>query len=131
PAVPAYGPVVRGTNAAGLAGYYQLTHDHLVPALRQWLTRKQRETRRGRMQLRLAERAALWSARPENRQLPGWWESLNILLFTREREWTASQTRMLRAASRLHLIQLGVLAILLALAGAAVWQWSAAQRAGH
>jgi serine/threonine protein kinase len=39
--------------------YYQLTHDYLVPALRQWLTRKQRETRRGRAELRLAERAAL------------------------------------------------------------------------
>ena len=41
--------------------YYQLTHDYLVPSLRDWLTRKQRETRRGRVELRLAERAALWS----------------------------------------------------------------------
>ena len=39
---------------------------------------------------------------------------------------------MLRAASRLHLIQLGVLVILLVLAGAALWQWVfAAQRASH
>ena len=29
--------------------YYQLTHDYLVPSLRDWLTRKQRETRRGRV----------------------------------------------------------------------------------
>ena len=28
--------------------YYQLTHDYLVPALREWLARRQRETRRGR-----------------------------------------------------------------------------------
>ena len=28
--------------------YYQLTHDYLVPSLREWLTRKQKETRRGR-----------------------------------------------------------------------------------
>src|SRR5207244_4373958 len=118
--------------AAGVAGYYQLTHDHLVPALRQWLTRKQRETRRGRMELRLAERAALWRARPESRQLPGWWEPLNIVLCTRERDWTAYTEQMLRAASRLHLIQLGVLVILLVLAGAALWQWVfAAQRASH
>ncbi len=33
---------------------YQLTHDYLVPPLRQWLFRKQRETRRGRAELRLA-----------------------------------------------------------------------------
>ena len=39
--------------------YYQLTHDYLVPSLRKWLTRKQKETRRGRAELRLAERAAL------------------------------------------------------------------------
>src|SRR5262249_39909800 len=56
--------------------YYQLTHDYLVPSLRQWLTRKQRETRRGRAELRLAERSAAWNAKPERRQLPAWWEWL-------------------------------------------------------
>src|SRR5262249_39903700 len=50
--------------------YYQLTHDYLVHSLRDWLTRKQRETRRGRAELCLAERAALWDSRPEKRQLP-------------------------------------------------------------
>ena len=50
--------------------YYQLTHDYLVHSLRDWLTRKQRETRRGRAELKLAERSALWSDRPENRFLP-------------------------------------------------------------
>ena len=38
--------------------YYQLTHDYLVHSLRDWLTRKQRETRRGRAELRLAERSS-------------------------------------------------------------------------
>ena len=28
--------------------HYQLTHDYLVPALRTWLTREQKQTRRGR-----------------------------------------------------------------------------------
>jgi serine/threonine protein kinase len=31
--------------------YYQLTHDYLVHSLRDWLTRKQKETRRGRAEL--------------------------------------------------------------------------------
>ena len=46
-------------NQATLASgqYYQLAHDYLVHSLRDWLTRKQRETRRGRAELRLAERA--------------------------------------------------------------------------
>src|SRR5207237_1095408 len=33
------------------ARYYQLTHDYLVHSLRDWLTRKQKETRRGRAEL--------------------------------------------------------------------------------
>jgi serine/threonine protein kinase/formylglycine-generating enzyme required for sulfatase activity len=97
--------------------YYQLTHDYLVPALRQWLTRKQRETRRGRMELLLAERAALWSVKKESRQLPGWWEWLNLLRLTRHKDRTATQRQMLRAAARKHLVQAGVLVILLALIG--------------
>src|SRR5262249_25649299 len=36
---------------------YQLTHDYLVHSLRDWLTRKQKETRRGRAELLLADRA--------------------------------------------------------------------------
>src|SRR5262249_9097137 len=52
--------------------YYQLTHDYLVHSLRDWLTRKQRETRRGRAELRLAERSAAWNSKPENRHLPTW-----------------------------------------------------------
>ncbi len=63
------------TQAAGR--YYQLTHDYLVHSLREWLTRKQRETMRGRAELRLAERSAAWNAKPENRYLPAWWEWLN------------------------------------------------------
>ena len=43
--------------------YYQLTHDYLVPSLREWLTRKQKETRRGRAELKLAERTALWNVK--------------------------------------------------------------------
>ena len=56
--------------AAQQEKYYQLTHDYLVPSLRDWLTRKQKETRRGRAELKLAERSALWNAKPENRHLP-------------------------------------------------------------
>src|SRR5262249_17844055 len=82
--------------------YYQLTHDYLVPSLRDWLTRKRRETRRGRAELRLAERAALWSAKPENRLLLSVWEWASIRLLTRRRDWTGSQTVMMKRAGRVH-----------------------------
>ena len=82
--------------------YYQLTHDYLVPSLREWLTRKQKETRRGRAQLRLAERAALWNAKPENQQLPAWWEDLRIRWLTDRQKWTEPQWKMMRRAGRVH-----------------------------
>src|SRR5262249_17866337 len=85
--------------------YYQLTHDYLVPALRDWLTRKQKETRRGRAELRLAERAALWHAKPENRYLPAWWEWANIRALTRKKDWTSPQRKMMRKATRYQLVR--------------------------
>jgi serine/threonine protein kinase/formylglycine-generating enzyme required for sulfatase activity len=94
--------------------YYQLTHDYLVPSLRDWLTRKQRETRRGRAEVRLAERAALWHAKPENRYLPAWWEWLNIRALTRKKDWTPPQRRMMHKAGRHHLLRGAALAVLLA-----------------
>ena len=82
--------------------YYQLTHDYLVPSIREWLTRRQRETRRGRAELRLADRSAIWAAKPENRQLPSLWEWSNIRLLTRSKDWTEPQRRMMEKAARVH-----------------------------
>src|SRR5262249_39093222 len=81
---------------------YQLTHDYLVHSLRNWLTRKQRETRQGRAELRLAGRAALWNAKPENRLLPSVVEWANIRLFTTKNDWTEPQRKMMRQAARTH-----------------------------
>jgi serine/threonine protein kinase/formylglycine-generating enzyme required for sulfatase activity len=100
--------------------FFQLTHDFLVPSLREWLTRKQRETVRGRAELRLAERAEIWHARPQARHLPAWWEVLNVLLCTRRRDWSPPQRKMMRAALRRQFTQgllLALLGVLLALGG--------------
>ncbi|MHB8969851.1 MAG: protein kinase domain-containing protein [Pirellulaceae bacterium] len=83
--------------------YYQLTHDYLVPSLRQWLTAKQRSTRSGRVELRLEERSRLWNANPEGRQLPSLLEWISIRMFTPRSRWTAGQRRVMRAAGRRHL----------------------------
>ncbi len=89
-------------EAKGKEKYYQLTHDYLVPSLRDWLTRKQKETRRGRAELRLAERSALWNAKPENQQLPSWWEDLGIRSLTDRRKWNEPQRKMMRRAGWVH-----------------------------
>ncbi len=92
--------------------YYQLTHDYLVPSLRQWLTAKQKSTRSGRMELRLAERARLWNERPERRQLPSLLEWISIRLLTRADQWTVSQRRVMRTALRHHFRSLLLVAAL-------------------
>jgi formylglycine-generating enzyme required for sulfatase activity len=111
----------HGLQPVGLK-YYQLTHDYLVPSLREWLTRKQKDTRRGRAELRLAERSAAWNGKPENRHLPAWWEWANIGLFTRQRDWTPPQRRMMRRAGRYYAVR-GTL-LLLALALLALGWWT-------
>jgi eukaryotic-like serine/threonine-protein kinase len=82
--------------------YYQLAHDYLVHSLRDWLTRKQRETRRGRAELRLGERSSLWNAKPENRHLPSPAEWASIRLLTNRRDWTEPQRRMMKRAGWVH-----------------------------
>jgi formylglycine-generating enzyme required for sulfatase activity len=99
--------------------YYQLTHDYLVPSLRDWLTRKQKETRRGRAELLLADRAVVWNTRPENRQLPSLWQWASIRWLTQKKNWTPPQRKMMRKAGRYHAVRGLVVAVLL-LAGSLI-----------
>lgn len=105
-----------GTPLLAHERYYQLTHDFLVPSLRDWLTRKQKETRRGRAELLLADRAAVWNARPENRQLPSLLQWMQIRWWTQKRTWTPAQKKMMGKASRYHAVRTGIVAMLLAVA---------------
>jgi serine/threonine protein kinase/formylglycine-generating enzyme required for sulfatase activity len=122
-------PTEPDMAASAGSPYYQLTHDYLVPALREWLTRKQRETRHGRAELRLCERARLWAARPERRYLPSGPEWLSILLFTRIGHWTPAQRRMMRAATRRYALRVVLLAVAVGLFGWAAWEGWHYQRA--
>jgi hypothetical protein len=110
----------EGTGAAdtakvnvGVERYYQLTHDYLVHSLRDWLNRKQKETQRGRAELRLVELSALWNAKPENRNLPSLGEFLNIRLLTDMRKWTAPERKLMHIAGRFHGIRTGIAVALL------------------
>jgi formylglycine-generating enzyme required for sulfatase activity len=85
--------------------YYQLTHDYLVHSLRDWLTRKQKETRRGRAELLLADRASVWTSRPENRQLPSLLQWFQIKWLTTKKSWTPPQRKMMRKAGRFHAVR--------------------------
>jgi eukaryotic-like serine/threonine-protein kinase len=93
--------------------YYQLTHDYLVPSLRDWLTRKQKETRQGRAELLLADRAAVWNARPENRQLPSLPQWFQIKWLTQKKNWTPQQREMMSKAGQIHALHSVIAAFLL------------------
>lgn len=114
------GPQTQSDNGDLSTKYFQLTHDYLVPSLREWLTRRQRETRRGRAELRLEERAALWNAKPENRRLPSLAEWVSIRCWTNKKQWTKPQQKLMGKATTVHGLRLGALAavvVVLALAG--------------
>lgn len=89
--------------------FYQLTHDYLVPSLREWLTRKQKETRQGRAGLLLAERSALWNDKPESRHLPSFLEWGKIRGLTKRWQWSQPQRKMMESATRFHGLRLSIL----------------------
>ncbi len=82
--------------------YYQLSHDYLVHTLRQWLTRKQRETWQGRAELCLEERTQQWQARHERRYLPSPGEFLRIHSAVPAWRRTREQSTLLWAANRFY-----------------------------
>jgi hypothetical protein len=110
----------------GCHSHFQLTHDYLVPSLREWLTRKQRETRSGRAELCLAERVSLWTRRRENRHLPSLLEWASIGVFTRSRNWAPWERRLMRKADRYYLLRAALVAACLLVVG-----WIGRESIGH
>jgi formylglycine-generating enzyme required for sulfatase activity len=111
--------------------YYQLTHDYLVASLRDWLTRKQKETRRGRAELLLADRAAVWNARPENRQLPSLLQWARIKCLTTKKNWTPAQRKMMGKAARCRTIRGIIVLLLVGSLGFGAWWTYGSIRAKH
>lgn len=98
-------PTDGGTDAYR----YQLTHDYLVPSLREWLASKQQETWRGRAELRLVERTDIWQRRGGRRHLPSSWEFANLRLGTDKRRWNAQERAMMTRAGRYLVLRWGTL----------------------
>jgi serine/threonine protein kinase/formylglycine-generating enzyme required for sulfatase activity len=107
------------------ASYYQLTHDYLVPSLRQWLTQEQRRTWRGRIAFRLAEYAAQWSRNRRTSQLPSFLEFLLFSLAVPRSRRTPEQRAMLHTAARHHVLYAALGLAVLVVAGLGVWHYVA------
>ncbi len=92
----------KGKPTSSSSQLFQLTHDYLVPSLRIWLTKKQRETRRGRAELKLDEFATLWTAKADYRFLPGLLEWVELKWWSMKCNWNSAQRDMMEAAGHLH-----------------------------
>jgi serine/threonine protein kinase/formylglycine-generating enzyme required for sulfatase activity len=101
--------------------YYHLTHDYLVPSLREWIHKNETKTIRGRAAIRLAERTVEWTARRSRRYLPAWWEWIMMLLFTRHSQRTPAENRLMRAATRYHVTRLAALASAVAIVSGLIY----------
>jgi hypothetical protein len=104
------------TQVQAGAKYYQLTHDYLVPSLRDWLSQEQKKKKQGRAELLLSDRAVVWNAFPENRQLPSllqWWQ---VRWLTQQKNWTPPQRKMMNKATRYHAVRGIVVGIVLVVA---------------
>ena len=80
--------------------YYHLTHDYLVPPLRQWLTQKQRETRRGRVEVLLSNLTASGAIVPNDADYPRPWSGWQSSGTSGPKNWTDADRRMMNAATR-------------------------------
>lgn len=100
-------PVVSEEDSDADTLRYQLTHDYLVPAIRDWLNEEEVRTYQGRARLKLKDRTALWRIKQESQQLPGPFDLAQILIGTSSQSWTEDELRMIGIASKKLAFQLG------------------------
>ncbi|MDF1753067.1 MAG: protein kinase [Verrucomicrobiales bacterium] len=77
---------------------FQLTHDYLVPVIRDWLRRKKKETLQGRTELRMDELASSFNLSRERRHLPSFLEWIRFQILTSHSHWNSAQKQMMKAA---------------------------------
>lgn len=95
---------------------YQLSHDFLVPSIRDWLSTQQKRTWRGRIEQTIHQQAEYWSHNRQRRFLPSFWEWLQALYLLPRNRLGVLEAEMLRARDRLSLIQIGIAAAILLIA---------------
>ena len=109
-------------NDKGEESFYQLTHDYLVPAMRRWLTRKQRSTMSGRARLRLAERATIWKEKQDAKLIPGLFEYVQFRILTSKDDWNKSESALMEKAYQTNAVRFAVWVMLIGAVAFTVYQ---------
>lgn len=102
---------------------YQLAHDQLVPALRQWLDRDAQRSFSGRGRSLLRERTEYWISDRSRRQLPSLVEWIHILLGVPRTTWTIHERKLMREAIRFHGFRCSVL-LVASVVSILGWKWN-------
>lgn len=84
-------------------GYYQLTHDFLVPSIRNWLERKERETPAGRARLRLKHLADGWRDTGDRTFIPAPMEFVTIARYVHPAQCTREEQQLYAFAMKRYL----------------------------
>jgi SpoVK/Ycf46/Vps4 family AAA+-type ATPase len=112
----------KSGDASSTSGYvYQLTHDFLVPSIREWLDREYQSTSRGRAYLLLQQQSATWNQLRSPRYLPSILEWVVLRLKTNRRDWTKAQRRMMHAAARRVARSVALAGLVVCLLLALIW----------
>lgn len=87
---------------------YQLSHDFLVPSIREWLSEKERATLIGRTKARFSEQSMRWQARHDSRFLPSFLDWAIIRVFVRKHDLIPGERRFLHASDRRSLTSIAI-----------------------
>lgn len=101
--------------------HYQLTHDYLVPAIRDWLNTELKNSRRGRALIRLRELAHQVVPGQKPKYLPSNFEWLSWQFSIRHQARTEQEKLVLRHGRRKFARTLSLMALLLVLIGLPAW----------
>lgn len=101
---------------------YQLTHDFLVPPLREWLNRNESQTVQGRTRIRLRELSQYWRQKQDSRFLPNANEYARIIAFTSDKNRTPDESKLVAAATRFHGVRWATVAALILAIGLGIAQ---------
>ncbi len=108
--------------------YYQLTHDYLVPSLREWMTSIRGRSRRGRARLRLQGLANAWQSGGDRRFLPGFFEYCSIVWHVRRHQLNSVEKRFMGEANRYFGRRAAALAVVVGMMIFLGWQFAANRR---
>ncbi len=87
---------------------YRLSHEYLIPIVREWASPRKKRAPRGSAERLLEDCSARWAVQPDRRCLPTLWQWGRILLFARKAPWSQRQREMMRRATHFYAIWLGL-----------------------